>query len=80
MKTNLYSKISWKNLMCFYTMLVCQVDDQGFFSRLGKNTGRQRKIRFLEIPEIPPKTGKYRPRFVKRSSKLVQDLSIFFKI
>jgi hypothetical protein len=24
-----------------------------FFSRLGKNTGRQREIRFSKIPEIP---------------------------
>jgi hypothetical protein len=28
-----------------------------FFSRLGKNTGRQRKILFSEIPEIPAKIG-----------------------
>jgi hypothetical protein len=28
---------------------------QGFFSRLGKNTGWQRYIRFPKIPEIPAK-------------------------
>jgi hypothetical protein len=53
---------------------------QGFFSRLGKNTGRQREIRFSKIPEILAKIQVNTDQNLSNEVlKLVQNLSNFIK-